>query len=75
MSRNYAQAPLIEMAPSLLRKAEALCHKLEEHEGTVNVYPWLHRLGLEYICVYRPRNEDSHSGLLIMCHSHAHDWS
>ncbi|KAK5199624.1 hypothetical protein LTR99_004420 [Exophiala xenobiotica] len=50
MARNFAQTTLIEMAPSLLRKAQALCHKLEEYEGrTANVYPWLHRLGLEYI--------------------------
>ncbi|KIX01346.1 uncharacterized protein Z518_09071 [Rhinocladiella mackenziei CBS 650.93] len=50
MSRNFAQAPLMELAPDLMRKAQALCSKLEElGSGTINVYPWLHRLGLEFI--------------------------
>jgi cytochrome P450 len=52
MSRNFAQAPLMELVPSLMAKAEALCHQLEKigTQGSVDVYPWLYRLGLEYIC-------------------------
>lgn len=53
MSRNFAQATLMDLSPSLLKKAEKLCHKLEELESkTVNIYPWLHRLGLEFISTW-----------------------
>jgi hypothetical protein len=40
----------MELSPSLVKKAEALCRKFESYgSATVNIYPWLHRLGLEYI--------------------------
>jgi hypothetical protein len=48
MSRNFSQAPLMELVPSFLQKAENLCKQLDK-PGTVNVYPWIHRLGMEFI--------------------------
>ena len=53
MSRNFAQGPLMELVPQFMKKAETLCRKLEEQgPGAVNVYPWLHRLGLEFISTF-----------------------
>jgi hypothetical protein len=75
MSRNFAQAPLMDLVPSLMAKAEVLCHQLERigTQGSVDVYPWLYRLGLEYIC---------ESSAFSQCHlanetstSHAVSWT
>lgn len=53
MSRNFAQAPLMELVPQFLKKTEILCYKLESlGPGTVNLYNWLHRLGLEFISTF-----------------------
>lgn len=56
MARNFAQGPLMELVPQFMKKAETLCRKLEEQgPGMVNVYPWLHRLGLEFISTFASR--------------------
>lgn len=64
MSRNFAQGPLMELVPQFMKKTEALCQKIEGlGTGTVNIYPWLHRLGLEFI---RTSTSFSESTLLIV---------
>ena len=55
MSRNFAQAPLMDFAPHIVDKTQGMLKKLNElSHDPVDVYHWLHRLGLEIIRAGEP---------------------
>ena len=51
MSRNFSSAALMEFAPQMVQKMQAMLEKLNELAGdSIDMYHWLHRFGLEIVC-------------------------
>ena len=53
MARNFAQAPLMELAPQILRKMEKMVVEIgkqaKQPGSSVDLYQWLHRFALETV--------------------------
>ena len=48
---TFAQATLLELAPSIVHKISAMLEKLNETPNpSVDLYHWLHRVSLEIVC-------------------------